>query len=73
MSKGTDRTVFRRVSDKKWIDKRNAAQRGFAYDAQAQAIASGREKRWRADRQGPGRKDSQQGHAWRWERSDAAA
>ncbi|MEQ8693782.1 MAG: DUF2188 domain-containing protein [Gammaproteobacteria bacterium] len=44
MSKETDRTVYRRASDNKWIDKRNDAQRGFVYDTQVQAIASGRGK-----------------------------
>ena len=44
MSKGTDRTVYRRASDNKWIDKRNDVQRGFLHDTRAQAIASGREK-----------------------------
>lgn len=44
MSKGTDRTVYRRASDQKWIDKRNDASRGFTFDTQGDAIASGREK-----------------------------
>lgn len=44
MSKVNDRTIYRRASDQKWIDKRNDASRGFAFDTQADAIASGREK-----------------------------
>lgn len=44
MSKGKDRTIYRRPSDNKWIDKRNDAKRGFAHDTQAQAISSGRER-----------------------------
>ena len=44
MTKHTDRTVYRRPSDNKWIDKRNDADRGFVHDTQAEAIASGRER-----------------------------
>lgn len=44
MSKRIDRTVYRRASDQKWIDKRNDASRGFTFDTQTAAIASGREK-----------------------------
>lgn len=44
MSKGDDRTVYRRASDNKWIDKRNDAHRGFSFNTQADAIASGRKK-----------------------------
>lgn len=44
MSKDKDRTVYRRPSDNKWVDKRNDAGRGFVFDRQADAIASGREK-----------------------------
>ena len=44
MSKKVDRTVFRRASDEKWVDKRNAASRGFVYDTQAEAIAAGRKR-----------------------------
>lgn len=44
MSKKVDRTVFRRASDKKWVDKRNSASRGFVYDTQAAAIAAGRKR-----------------------------
>lgn len=44
MSKDTNRTVFRRASDKKWVDKRNDASKGFVFDTQKEAIASGKEK-----------------------------
>jgi hypothetical protein len=44
MAKDNDRTVYQRPSDRKWIDKRNDASRGFLHDTQAAAIASGREK-----------------------------
>ena len=44
MSKGGDRTIYRRTSDHKWIDKGNDAETGFVFDTQADAIASGREK-----------------------------
>ena len=44
MSKDKDRTVYRRSSDNKWVDKRNDASRGFVFDTQAAAIGSGREK-----------------------------
>ena len=44
MSKDNDRTIYRRPSDSKWVDKRNDASRGFTFDTQAAAIASGREK-----------------------------
>lgn len=44
MSKDKDRTIYRRSSDNKWVDKRNEATRGFVFDTQAAAIASGREK-----------------------------
>lgn len=44
MSKDKDRMVYRRPSDSKWVDKRNDASRGFVFDTQAEAIASGREK-----------------------------
>lgn len=40
MSKGRDRTVYRRSSDNKWIDKRNDTDRGFAFDTQRDAINS---------------------------------
>lgn len=32
MSKDIDRTVFRRASEKKWVDKRNDASKGFLFD-----------------------------------------
>ena len=38
-----DRMVFRRASDPKWIDKRNAASRGFVHDTQAQAAAAAKQ------------------------------
>jgi len=41
---GTDRTVYHRKSDDKWIDKRNDADRGFAFDTQKDAVKSAREK-----------------------------
>lgn len=44
MGNDTNRTVYRRASDRKWIDKRNSADRGFAFDTQAKAMASGRAK-----------------------------
>lgn len=44
MSKDKNRTIYRRSSDNKWVDKRNDAGRGFVFDTQAAAIASGREK-----------------------------
>lgn len=44
MGKDTDRTIYRRPSDNKWVDKRNNAERGFTFDTQAAAISSGREK-----------------------------
>jgi len=44
MSKDKDRTIYRRPSDNKWVDKRNGAGRGFVFDTQMAAIASGREK-----------------------------
>lgn len=44
ISKGSDRTIFRRPDDNRWVDKRNDASRGFVYDTQAEAIASSREK-----------------------------
>ncbi len=44
MSKDTDRTIFRRASDKKWVDKRHDASKGFVFDTQKEAIASGKEK-----------------------------
>lgn len=44
MSKDKDRTIYRRPSDNKWVDKRNDATRGFVFDTQAAAVASGREK-----------------------------
>lgn len=31
MSKDTDRTVYRRASDKKWVDKLNDASKGFVF------------------------------------------
>ena len=39
-----DRMVYRRASDQKWIDKRNSASRGFAYDTQAEAAAAGKQR-----------------------------
>ena len=39
-----DRMVYRRASDQKWIDKRNSASRGFAYDTQAAAAAAGKQR-----------------------------
>lgn len=39
-----DRMVYRRASDQKWIDKRNSASRGFAYDTQAAAAAASRQR-----------------------------
>lgn len=44
MSKDTDRTIYRRASDHKWVDKRNGADRGFVFDTQSEAIQSGRKK-----------------------------
>lgn len=44
MSKGKGRTVYQRPEDKKWIDKNNDAGRGFAFDRQADAVESAREK-----------------------------
>lgn len=44
MSNDNDRTVYRRPSDKKWVDKRNGATRGFTFETQAAAITSSREK-----------------------------
>lgn len=44
MTKDNDRMVYQRASDKKWIDKRNSADRGFVHDTQADAIQSGKEK-----------------------------
>lgn len=44
MSKDNDRTIYRRPTDNRWVDKRNDASRGFTFDTQAAAIASGREK-----------------------------
>ena len=42
MSKGNDRTIYRRASDQKWIDKRNDASRGFAFDTQGSDAGGGR-------------------------------
>lgn len=39
-----DRSVFRRESDHKWVDKRNDADRGFVFDTQTEAVASATEK-----------------------------
>jgi len=39
MSKDKDRTIYRRPSDNKWVDKRNDATRGFVFDTQAAAIS----------------------------------
>lgn len=39
-----DRTVFRRASDQKWIDKRNGAERGFVHDTQAAAAAAAKQR-----------------------------
>lgn len=39
-----DRTVYRRASDHKWIDKRNGASRGFVHETQADAAASAKER-----------------------------
>ena len=44
MSKDKGRTIYQRSSDNKWIDKRNDVERGFVFETQAAAIASGREK-----------------------------
>jgi Uncharacterized protein conserved in bacteria (DUF2188) len=44
MSKGNDRTIYRRPADEKWVDKRNNAGRGFTFETQAEAIASGRQR-----------------------------
>lgn len=44
MSKSSDRTVYRRSSDNKWVDRKNSADRGFTFDTQREAIASSREK-----------------------------
>ena len=44
MSKDKDRTIYRRPSDNKWVDKRNDAERGFVFDTQSEAIASARDK-----------------------------
>lgn len=44
MTKKPDRTVFQRPSDKKWVDKRNDADRGFLHDTQKDAIASAKDK-----------------------------
>ena len=43
MTKKVDRSVFRRASDQKWVDKRNDASRGFVFGTQAEAIESSRE------------------------------
>lgn len=42
--KDNDRMVYRRASDQKWIDKRNSASRGFAYDTQAAATAASKQR-----------------------------
>lgn len=42
MSKDKDGTIYRRSLDNKWVDKRNDVGRGFVFDMQATAIASGR-------------------------------
>jgi len=44
MSKDSDHTVFRRASANKWVDKRNNASKGFLFDTEKEAIASGKEK-----------------------------
>lgn len=40
---GNDRTVYRRPSDDKWIDKRDGASRGFVHDTQGQAAKSSKQ------------------------------
>lgn len=44
MTKKPDRTVYQRPTDKKWVDKRNDADRGFVHDTQKDAIESAKEK-----------------------------
>ena len=39
-----NRTIYRRPSDNKWVDKRNDASRGFVFDTKPAAIASARKK-----------------------------
>jgi hypothetical protein len=49
MSKDHNRTIYHRPSDNKWVDKRNDAERGFAFNTQSEAISSGRQKLVNAD------------------------
>ncbi|MER8492163.1 DUF2188 domain-containing protein [Mesorhizobium australicum] len=44
MTKKPDRTVYQRPADKKWVDRRNDADRGFVHDTQKDAIQSVKEK-----------------------------
>ncbi|MER8632704.1 DUF2188 domain-containing protein [Mesorhizobium opportunistum] len=44
MTKKPDRTVYQRPADKKWVDRRNDADRGFVHDTQKDAIQSAKEK-----------------------------
>ena len=39
-----DRSVYRRASDQKWIDKRDGAMRGFVHDTQAAAAAAAKQR-----------------------------
>ncbi|PSH65156.1 DUF2188 domain-containing protein [Phyllobacterium sophorae] len=43
MGKRNSRTVYRR-EDKKWVDKRDDAERGFLFDTQKEAIKSAKQK-----------------------------
>lgn len=38
-----DRTVYRRASDNKWVDKRDGASRGFLHERQADAAAGAKQ------------------------------
>lgn len=44
MTKKPDRTVYQRPADKKWVDRRNDADRGFVHDTQKDAIQAAKEK-----------------------------
>lgn len=39
-----DRSVYRRTSDHKWVDKRDGATRGFVHDTQAAAAAAAKQR-----------------------------
>jgi len=43
LSKGRDRTVYRRSSDGKWIEKRNDASKGSVHQTQGEAIRAAKE------------------------------